>query len=310
MPKLKGGSFGSVETMEELFAVAAAMEREAIAGYSQLAQHMRDENQPELAATFEHLVAEETRHLNDVSHLALQITGKTPAFDDKGAAAVAPELFAFYRAFSAAARNDEDDDDAATVAPELVTSYRALSTAVHNEERAFAFWTYVAAGSTSRELCDAAEQMAREELQHVATLRRERRRAFHRQRASLLATTNWTLASLEQQFANLVDGVVSELESSEMRESLIGCAAEARTRAGQLRETPLGNTPLLNHVQGLMTARLRPICELLLDCYLDLGDHASSEAARARAQVYAAQMLECISAVQEIARSTSPGGAR
>jgi hypothetical protein len=72
-----------------------------------------------------------------------------------------------------------DDEGAGTVAPELVDAYRAFSMAVRNEERAFSFWIYVAAQSPSPELRAAAEQMAREELDHVARLRRERRRAFH-----------------------------------------------------------------------------------------------------------------------------------
>ena len=61
----------------------------------------------------------------------------------------------------------------------LTTSYRALAMAVRNEERAFAFWSYLAAYSGDSEIKQAAEAMAGEELGHVATLRRERRRAYH-----------------------------------------------------------------------------------------------------------------------------------
>ena len=61
----------------------------------------------------------------------------------------------------------------------LMTPYRALSMAVRNEERAFAFWSYVAGFAKDPEIKKAAEAMAREELGHVATLRKERRRAYH-----------------------------------------------------------------------------------------------------------------------------------
>ena len=61
----------------------------------------------------------------------------------------------------------------------LMTPYRALSMAVRNEERAFAFWSYVAGFAEDPEIKKAAEAMAREELGHVATLRKERRRAYH-----------------------------------------------------------------------------------------------------------------------------------
>jgi rubrerythrin len=53
--------------------------------------------------------------------------------------------------------------------------------AVRNEERAFAFWSYVAAFAKDPEIKKAAEAMASEELGHVAALRRERRRAYHRE---------------------------------------------------------------------------------------------------------------------------------
>ena len=54
----------------------------------------------------------------------------------------------------------------------MTTPYRALAMAVRNEERAFAFWSYVAAYSEDSEIKKAAEAMAREELGHVSTLRK------------------------------------------------------------------------------------------------------------------------------------------
>ena len=56
--------------------------------------------------------------------------------------------------------------------------------AVRNEERAFAFWSYVAAHAEVAEVRQAAETMAHEELGHVSILRRERRNAFHAERRS------------------------------------------------------------------------------------------------------------------------------
>ncbi len=61
----------------------------------------------------------------------------------------------------------------------LMTPYRALAMAVRNEERAFAFWSYLAVYSEDAEIPKAAEAMAKGELGHVATLRKERRRAYH-----------------------------------------------------------------------------------------------------------------------------------
>ena len=73
-----------------------------------------------------------------------------------------------------------DNETAAEIkTSRLMTPYRALSMAVRNEERAFAFWSYVAGFAKDPEIKKAAEAMAREELGHVATLRKERRRAYH-----------------------------------------------------------------------------------------------------------------------------------
>src|SRR5581483_5216903 len=56
-----------------------------------------------------------------------------------------------------------------------------LAMAVRNEERTFAFWSYLAAYSADPEIKQASESMVKEELGHVATLRKERRSAYHRE---------------------------------------------------------------------------------------------------------------------------------
>lgn len=275
MPHLKTEPFASVESMEELFAIAAAMEQEAIDGYLALAQRMRRENSPDLAEVFEQLAQEESGHLVHVSRWSAQATGKAP---DPSAIRGSPEP-------------TFDDEGAATIAPELLSAYRAFSTAVRNEERAFSFWTYVAAHSPSRELRETAEQMAREELGHVATLRRERRRAFHARRAAP-AADDWTLPALEERLAALLD------TAGDGEATLGALALQARERASALIDAPLGDTPLLRHVTREAASRLHPAAELLLECYLDLGERLPSEAGRERAQTYAAEMLACLAAVR------------
>ena len=61
-------------------------------------------------------------------------------------------------------------------------TYRALAIAVRNKERAFAFYSYIAAEARSPGVRALAEDLARDELEHAAVLRRERRRAFRRER--------------------------------------------------------------------------------------------------------------------------------
>src|SRR5215210_3190268 len=158
----------SVESIEELFAIAHAMDHEAATRYAEMARRLRREGNPSLAAVFERLAAEERDHLASVVHWSEKERGKAP---DPMLVRWKPlETF--------------DDEGASTTDPRLLSAYRSLSMAVRNEERAFAFWTYVAAYAKDREIRRAAETMAGEELNHVATLRRERRRAYHADRAA------------------------------------------------------------------------------------------------------------------------------
>ena len=57
-----------IRSMDQLLAIASAMEQEAIAGYAKLAERMRQEGREELAEVFDRLVAEETEHFNNVVH--------------------------------------------------------------------------------------------------------------------------------------------------------------------------------------------------------------------------------------------------
>ena len=285
MSRLQAEPFVAIRSLEELFAVAAAMEREAIEGYSELARHMYDEDKPALAEVFEQLVAEETLHLGNVDHWSKRMTGKAP-----DPSMLRRDLDATF-----------DDEGAGTVAPELMNAYRAFSMAVRNEERAFAFWTYVAAQSTSDELRRAAEQMAREELDHVARLRRERRRAFHEDRAAASSTgEGWTMPALENRLAALLEEAARDGEPGQRARRLGELALAARTRAGALTHAPLGDSPLLRSVQPQVATRLRPAAELLLDCYLDFGERLPSQTGRERAQLHAAELLDCVAAVRQV----------
>lgn len=287
MSRLGTEPFIRIESLEDLFAVAAVMEREAIEGYSALAGRMHDEDKPELAEVFERLVAEETMHLGNVEHWSRRLTGKEP---DLSALRAAPDA-------------TFDDEGAGTVAPELLSAYRAFSMAVRNEERAFAFWTYVAAQSTSKELQKAAEQMAREELDHVARLRRERRLAFHQARAAAADGEGWTLPALENRVAALLDETGRDAPGSGRARDMEALAEAARARAVMLTHAPLGETRLLKSVRPEVAARLRPAVELLLDCYLDLGERLPLQAGRDQAQAFAAELLDCLSLVREPARA-------
>ena len=279
MSRLTSEPIGTVESMAQLFAIAAAMEQAAIDGYTKLANHMREENRLDLAEVFDRLIAEERDHLANVTRWSNAVTGAPP---DRSLAGWDPQA-------------SFDDEDADIIAPELLSAYRAFSIAVRNEERAFSFWSYLAAQTSAGELRAAAEQMAREELEHVATLRRERRRAFHAQRESSAATTQrWTLEALERRLAELVDAIARTASLDE----LTACAVEAGARADALADAPLDDSPMLRRIPEAATERALPCAELVLECYLDLSERLDSQDDRDRAQTSAAQLLQCLSAIR------------
>ncbi|HTN63911.1 MAG TPA: ferritin family protein [Devosia sp.] len=268
--------------MDQLLAVASAMEQEAIAGYTKLAERMRQEGREELAEVFVRLVAEETEHLNNVVHWA-HVLGSGPL---DVTAWEPPETF--------------EDEGAGLVAPELLSAYRAFSMAVRNEERAFLFWTYVASQAPSDQLRLAAERMAREELGHVAILRRERRQAFHAQRAQRLAAPQGgeDMIGLERRLAALLerDAAMSlEGPAAEMR----NLARQARARADSVKGASFADPPLLRSIAAGAIDRAAPLCELLLECYLDLADNLPDEADRNLAQTLAASAVHCLSALRQ-----------
>lgn len=279
MSRLGSEPLGTVTSMAQLFAIAAAMERAAIDGYTKLAERMRNEGRLDLADVFDHLIAEERMHLKNVEHWCNAVTGAGPN----------PTLSGWDPQAS------YDDEGIDVVAPELLSAYRAFSVAVRNEERAFSFWSYLASQTSSHELRAAAEQMAREELEHVATLRRERRRAFHAQRRTAAQTEfDWTLETLERRLSELLNAAAKMPSAA----GLAPYATEAIKRAEELSVSPLGDSPLLVHIPESATERPLPCAELLFECYVDFINRLSSQHNRDRALTFATQLLQCLSATR------------
>jgi rubrerythrin len=161
----------ALKSADEMLATAHAMEREAAARYATLADCMRRVDQREIADLFAGLAAEELTHVDSVERLSERTLHRAP--DSALVQAVLPATFA----------REEEANAAALLSP-----YRTLSIAVRHEERAFSFWSYVAAQSDNSALREMAETFARQELIHAAKLRHARRKAFHAERAGLRAT--------------------------------------------------------------------------------------------------------------------------
>lgn len=158
-----------VERPEDLFALALAIEQEAARRYGALAAAMAEDGEDGLAALFRRLAAAEAEHATGVGAWA-------------GRKGIVPSRSLSFRWDNPESAAGDDIGQASRTTP-----YQALAMAVRNEERAFAFYAQVAAKTSSADVRAYAERMAREELEHVATLRQERRQAYHRQRDKVAA---------------------------------------------------------------------------------------------------------------------------
>jgi rubrerythrin len=154
---------GPVGSLDELLAVAHALEQEAAVRYRTLSAHMQRQGDTAMAAQFEMLAGLEDRHVAAVAMRSHALVGSAP-----DPARIRWELPADY---------DEE-----TARGAVLSAYQALAFAVRNEERAFAFYTYLAAEAEQPDISALAEALARDELQHAAVLRHYRRRAFHARR--------------------------------------------------------------------------------------------------------------------------------
>jgi rubrerythrin len=192
MTSLKAEPPGPVRSLDEFFAVAHAMESDAVARYCDTARLLRQQGADALANVFEGLAQTERGHVEQVNAWAEHRDAAPPA----------------RTALPWTIPDTHDAPPAEMAQSKLLTPYRALASAVRHEERAFAFWTYVSAHAPSLDVKEAAERMALEELEHVSILRRERRKAFHSERRTAPPAESValnSLAALEKRLATLVE---------------------------------------------------------------------------------------------------------
>jgi rubrerythrin len=294
MSLLKTEPAHPVRSLDELFAIAHAMETEAASRYAEIAARIRREGDPDLADVFDRLCQDEQGHIASVIHWSEAEKGRAP---NLGLIRWRlPETF--------------DDEGAETTNPSLLSVYRVLATAVRNEERAFAFWTYVAAHAPSEEIRRAAETMAREELGHVATLRHERRRAFHAGREGS-ASPHESEAALERRLSSLLTSLAPGRQSHE-RENLEALSREAAREADALEKSPIA-VPVDARL-GSAPQEAIALAEFLVDRYLQAADVLRDEGEVARIQALAgraitrlAQLRNDLPELAHARRSSFPG---
>ncbi len=154
----------NVQTASDLMSIALQAEHEAIRRYTLLAEAMREQGNQEATSLFERIIEEERGHENLIEEWA-KLEGVELHTETGPIVWEDPQV--------------STDYDREAIDPVHSTPYRALAFAVHNEERAFRFYTQVAATAEDETVREYAEILAQEELGHAALLRVMRRRAWH-----------------------------------------------------------------------------------------------------------------------------------
>jgi rubrerythrin len=272
-----------IGSRDDLLALAGALEQESAVRYRALSARMRHLGDAPLAAQFATLAEIEDRHAVHVAERSRALLGRAP-----DPAPVGWELPAGH--------------DAQEAAGATLSAYQALAFAVRNEERAFAFYTYVAAEAVDPDIRALAEDLARDELRHAAQLRHHRRRAFHADRPEAVERPE-TVDAL-QALARRWDAEAAAAHTA--LAAALDAAGEAddatifRRLAAQEADTARGAVAaavpaLRNAADGLR------LVEAGFDRYALIGERADDEQVLAEAQRLAGDML---------ARLALAGGAR
>ena len=291
MTSLKAEPPGPVRSLDEFFAVAHAMESDAVARYCDTARLLRQQHADTLATIFEGLAQTERGHVDKVNTWAAHRDAPLPTTT----------------ALPWAVPDTHDAPPAETAQSRLLTPYRALASAVRHEERSFAFWTYVSAHAPNADVKEAAERMALEELEHVSVLRRERRKAFHTERKSSVPPDQpvalSSLASLEKRLASFVEQHPSAAAGQEFAPTI---AADARRAAATLGKITPGESLALSLPNIPSGSQDDPIamCEYLAEAYLRFAEASTDPDMLATTQGLAGSAIYRLATLRSVAADT------
>ncbi|MGE5548678.1 MAG: ferritin-like domain-containing protein [Solirubrobacterales bacterium] len=298
-----------ITSVDQLMSIAVGMENEAARRYEQLAAAMERRGEGGMATLFRQLSQLERDHESGLARWAEREGRRRP--DPAAFPWPMPETF-----------GEEGDG--------TLTPYEALGIAVRNEERAFAFYSYLAAMAPEDETRERAEALAREELVHVRQLRMLRRRAFHMERrppralrrARDIPELQAVARGLEAGAAEACDALAAALvadkrtpmavlvrqqgESARKRRGgglSVGpgsAAVEAARAAGVL--VPGGLT-----VPGALRLALRD-AEEVLDAYLGTAEHATDAQLMTEAQALAEEAMARLAVIRSLAEEPEGKG--
>jgi rubrerythrin len=281
-----------VESAEELMALAYAMEEEAARRYRELAARMRLRRESRLAALFDFFADVEDKHATQIGDHSLATGG--PSRDAGRIRWEVPENF---------------DEEAGS--SRLLTPYRALAVAVRNEERAFRFYSYVAAGAPDDRTRKIAEELAKDELGHAWLLRRERRKAYREEISSgeprpnvalpaSLAELQITIAETEWRAAQYHRRVAEALQRQDPEAAALfaEAAKDEEACARGAMGPPGGSSPsLAADIPPTAAGGLR-LFEEAFERYMDIAARSRDEAIMRQAQLQAEQAVRHLGLVR------------
>lgn len=273
-------------SVDELLAMSHALEKEAARRYRDLAAAMRLRQDEQLAELFDFLASIEEKHAKHIEERASEIAGKS----------LSPQQISWEM---------PENFDGEEGSSRMLTRYRALAIAVRNEERAFAFYSYIAAEARDEKTRALAEELAKDELDHAFLLRRERRKAYRergRKEAlqlpatveelfTLAARTEWRAAAYHGELAR--QHLEKEKRPSAFAQAAADearCAKELAARIGlPLGEKPAAASPDIE--QGLV------LLEEIFETYADVAERSKNEKVVQEAQILAERAVRRLSLV-------------
>ena len=304
-----------VKTTSDLMSIALCAEHEAVRRYAALAEAMHRHGNQEAASMFERMFEEEREHERLIEEWA-KLEGVELRTDIGPVVWEDPQL--------------PTDYDSEAVDPEYSSPYRALAFAVHNEERAFRFYTYVAATADDVAVREHAETLAREELGHAALLRVMRRRAWRAEREAgrdepdiepaiiqtlgdLLAVAASAEHCLAANLAALTDShpelekaaaaTQAILADTETRLDTAGEPGEDVARAIELIDNYRKKTASMSDDPEALRQRLRSDYDRCFEFYDAVVTHTRDEAVMLAAQKLSESILERIGLLRDATRT-------
>ncbi|WP_027524158.1 hypothetical protein [Bradyrhizobium sp. Ec3.3] len=288
-PLLAAEPTAPVRNVGELYAIASTQAQRAALRYGKLAA-AGDETFEPVRCVFEALSERERQRAEAIEAACIAAIGRAPAQAD-------------LRWMPMDLVPTEELSDLKNSL--LSTAYGAWALAVRHRERAFIFWTYVAARAELAIVRAAAERMAREALHDGNLLRRERRLAWRAERSE--AHAGDAPAATELSSAALLESL---LFKDIFRWSQEAPAAQRRHLLSLIGDGSQGPVPETNdtlpHPEALDEVKRRALrrAEQLSSIYLDEADKAVDQSRLELAQQLAARSIARLADLRTIASHT------